>query len=58
MYVLSIVAAIFLPVGFLNGLLGTYAGDIPGSEYKVAFHHLFHLAGGTGHGRTDFLYKE
>jgi zinc transporter len=37
MYVLSIVAAIFLPLGFLTGLLGINLGGIPGSEYKAAF---------------------
>ena len=37
MYVLSIVAAIFLPLGFLTGLLGINVGGIPGAEYKGAF---------------------
>jgi zinc transporter len=37
MYVLSIVAAIFLPLGFLTGLLGINIGGIPGSEYGDAF---------------------
>ena len=37
MYVLSIVAAIFLPLGFLTGLLGINVGGIPGSENKFAF---------------------
>lgn len=37
MYVLSIVAAIFLPLGFLTGLLGINVGGIPGSEYNSAF---------------------
>jgi zinc transporter len=37
MYVLSIVAAIFLPLGFLTGLLGINVGGIPGTEYKAAF---------------------
>ena len=37
MYVLSIVAAIFLPLGFLTGLLGINVGGIPGAEYKAAF---------------------
>ena len=37
MYVLSIVAAIFLPLGFLTGLLGINVGGIPGSAYKGAF---------------------
>jgi zinc transporter len=37
MYVLSIVAAIFLPLGFLTGLLGINVGGIPGSENPAAF---------------------
>lgn len=37
MYVLSIVAAIFLPLGFLTGLLGINLGGIPGAEYRAAF---------------------
>jgi len=37
MYVLSIVAAIFLPLGFLTGLLGINVGGIPGAENKSAF---------------------
>jgi zinc transporter len=37
MYVLSIVAAIFLPLGLLTGLLGINVGGIPGGENKWAF---------------------
>ena len=37
MYVLSIVAAIFLPLGFLTGLLGINVGGIPGSDYSGSF---------------------
>ncbi len=37
MYVLSIVAALFLPLGFLTGLLGINVGGIPGAEYDNAF---------------------
>jgi zinc transporter len=37
MYLLSIVAAIFLPLGLLTGLLGINVGGIPGSESKWAF---------------------
>lgn len=37
MYILSIVAAIFLPLGLLTGLLGINVGGIPGAEYKWAF---------------------
>ncbi|WP_323845272.1 zinc transporter ZntB [Microbulbifer magnicolonia] len=37
MYVLSVVAAIFLPLGFLTGLLGINVGGIPGAESPWAF---------------------
>ena len=37
MYVLSIVAAIFLPLGFLTGLLGINVGGIPGANYDGSF---------------------
>jgi len=37
MYVLSIVAAVFLPLGFLTGLLGINVGGIPGVDNPYAF---------------------
>jgi len=37
MYVLSIVAAIFLPLGLVTGLLGVNVGGIPGSDSDVGF---------------------
>lgn len=37
MYVLSIVAAIFLPLGFLTGLLGINVGGMPGADNPHAF---------------------
>jgi len=37
MYVLSIVAAVFLPLGFLTGLLGINVAGIPGAETSWAF---------------------
>jgi len=37
MYVLSIVAAVFLPLGFLTGLFGINVGGIPGAEVPEAF---------------------
>jgi zinc transporter len=36
MYVVALVAAIFLPLGLLTGLLGINVGGIPGSETRVA----------------------
>ncbi len=37
MYVLSVVTTVFLPLGFLTGLLGVNIGGIPGSEDHSAF---------------------
>lgn len=37
MLVLSVVAAIFLPLGLLTGLLGINVGGIPGTTYNGAF---------------------
>lgn len=37
MYVLSLVATVFLPLSFLTGLLGINVGGIPGAENKGAF---------------------
>ncbi|WBO21392.1 zinc transporter ZntB [Sphingomonas abietis] len=36
-YLLSIVAAIFLPLGFLTGLLGMNVGGLPGTSSHAAF---------------------
>ncbi|MDT8335970.1 MAG: CorA family divalent cation transporter, partial [Desulfurivibrionaceae bacterium] len=37
MYVLSLIAAIFLPLSFLTGLLGINIAGIPGAQYQNAF---------------------
>ena len=37
MYVLSIVAAVFLPLGFITGLLGINVAGIPGAEFAYGF---------------------
>jgi zinc transporter len=37
MYILSVVAVIFLPLTFITGLLGINVGGIPGTNYKWAF---------------------
>ena len=37
MYLLTVVASVLLPLGFITGLLGVNVGGIPGSEYKWAF---------------------
>ena len=36
-YMLSVIAAVFLPLGFLTGLLGINVGGIPGSDNDYAF---------------------
>lgn len=38
MYLLSIISAIFLPLGFLTGLLGVNVAGIPGSDNPNAFY--------------------
>jgi zinc transporter len=38
LYMLSVIAAIFLPLGFLTGLLGINLGGIPGAENGHAFY--------------------
>lgn len=37
MYVLSLVAAVFLPLGLLTGLLGINVGGMPGTDNNLAF---------------------
>lgn len=37
MYLMSIIAAVFLPLGLLTGLLGINVGGIPGTESPIAF---------------------
>lgn len=37
MYVISVMAAIFLPLGFVTGLLGINVGGMPGVENSAAF---------------------
>lgn len=41
MYVLSIITAVFLPLGFLKGLLGVNLAGIPGAENNQAFTWFF-----------------
>lgn len=45
MHILSILSAIFLPLGFLTGLLGINVGGLPGAENSVAF---WLVCGGLG----------
>ena len=37
MYVLPVVAVVFLPLGFLTGLLGVNVGGVPGAESPYGF---------------------
>jgi zinc transporter len=37
MYLLSLVAALFLPLGFFTGLMGINVGGMPGVENESAF---------------------
>ncbi len=37
LYILSVIAAIFLPLGFLTGLLGINVAGIPGADFEGAF---------------------
>lgn len=37
MFILSVIAAVFLPLGFLTGLLGVNVGGIPGADNNYAF---------------------
>jgi zinc transporter len=37
MYILSLVAAVFLPLGLLTGLLGINVGGMPGTDSNWAF---------------------
>ncbi len=57
MMVLSVVAAIFLPLGFLTGLLGVNVGGIPGAENPHAFAFLCLLMVALGAGITFFFRK-
>ncbi len=36
-YVFTVVATIFLPLGFLTGLMGINVGGMPGVENDIAF---------------------
>lgn len=36
-YIFSVVATVFLPLGFLTGLLGVNVGGVPGLEYDNGF---------------------
>ena len=47
-FMMSIVATIFLPLGLLTGLLGINVGGIPGTENESAFWMVCALLAGFG----------
>lgn len=50
MYMLAVVAAIFLPLGFVTGLLGINVGGMPGTENGAAFWIVCAVLAGLGLG--------
>lgn len=57
MYVLSIISAIFLPLGFLTGLLGINVGGIPGAENNFSF-YIFTIFLATIVGIQLYIFKK
>lgn len=55
MYVLSLVATIFLPLGFLTGLLGINVGGIPGADSPFGFTAICLLIAALSAGMLGFL---
>ena len=55
-FVLSVVAAIFLPLGFVTGLFGVNVAGVPGTEWKPAFLVLTGLMIAVGFGLW-FLFR-
>jgi len=55
MYVLSLVATIFLPLGFLTGLLGINVGGIPGADSPFGFLIMCLLIAVLGAGMIGYL---
>ena len=47
-YVFAVVATLFLPLGFITGLLGINVGGMPGVENELAFWWVAGLCGGLG----------
>ena len=50
MLLLSIIAAVFLPLGFMTGLLGINVGGVPGADFPYAFWIVCVLSGGLAAG--------
>lgn len=47
-YVFAVVATLFLPLGFITGLLGINVGGMPGVDSEMAFWWVAGLCGGLG----------
>ena len=54
-YVFTIVAVVFLPLGFLTGLLGVNVGGVPGLDEPQAFHYLVFLCGAISVGLLGYF---
>lgn len=57
MYILAVIAVIFLPLSFVTGLLGVNLGGIPGNSFKYGFEILCILLLGVGAIQLWFLKK-
>jgi zinc transporter len=57
LYTLSIIAAIFLPLGFLTGLFGVNVGGIPGTESSWGFLIVCALMAALGAGQLWLFRK-
>jgi zinc transporter len=55
MYLLSVVAAVFLPLSFVTGLLGMNVSGLPGTQTPGAFAYSVLLMGGLGVGLVMFF---
>ncbi len=54
-YVFTIVAVVFLPLGFLTGLLGVNVGGVPGLDEPHAFNYLVFLCGAISVGLLGYF---
>lgn len=58
MLILSVVAAIFLPLGFVTGLLGINVGGIPGADDSAAFWIVVLFCGILGGGLMYYFHRK
>lgn len=58
MLILSVVAAIFLPLGFVTGLLGINVGGIPGANDAAAFWIVVLFCGMLGAGLMFYFHRK